>query len=117
MKSVLIAAATSVSILLAIPTGVSAEIAFNKKVSLKVGQSIVLKGVRGDCDAKRAPAFSNLRRLPRPKTGVLKDGGAGTVTSDSCKKKVPARAIKFKATKPGKERITIYRDKFSITVK
>lgn len=94
----------------------AAEIPFNKKVKLKVGQSIVLKGVRNNCDAKRAPSFASLRKLPKLKTGVLTDGGAGTTISTSCGGSVPARAIKFKATKSGKERARIYGDTIKITV-
>ena len=92
-------------------------IPYRRSVSLKVGQSIILKGVRGGCNDRRAPSFSRLNRLPRPRTGRLSDGGAGKVRSTSCNKIVPARAIRFTATKKGKERITIYRDRISITVK
>jgi len=92
------------------------DIPYNKKVHLKVGQIIVLKGVRSECSAKVAPSFKELSRLPKPKFGVLLDGGVGTLFSKNCDRKVPARAIKFKATKSGKETISVYDDRVTIRV-
>ena len=92
------------------------DIPYYDKVRLKVGQSIVLKGVRTRCNGKTAPKFSRLTKLPKPKLGVLVDGGAGTVLSKNCDRRVPARAIRFKATKKGRETITIYDDRVSIRV-
>ena len=97
-------------------TAWAGDIPYRSEVELKVGQSAILKGVRGQCNDKRAPRFSSLNRLPKPKTGRLSDGGRGTVESDSCGKTVPARAIKFTATKKGSERLTIYKDRIKITV-
>ena len=95
----------------------AADIPYRKTVTLNVGQSIILKGVRAECNDTRAPSFASLNRLPKPKTGVLSDGGAGTLNSNHCKKNVPARAIKFTAKTKGTETIEIYNDKVSITVK
>lgn len=92
------------------------DIPYKQEVTLKIGQSAILKGVRGDCDSTRAPRYSDLTRLPKPKIGKLSNGGAGTVESDSCGGTVPARAIKFTANKAGTERITIYKDRIKITV-
>lgn len=101
-----------------IPSGYSwaGDIPYQRSVSLSVGQSTILKGVRTECDGNRAPSFASLR-LPKPKTGRLSNGGTGTVESGSCGKTVPARAIKFTATKKGSESITIYKDRIKITVK
>ena len=93
----------------------AADIKYQRAVTLNVGQSIILKGVRANCDDTRAPSWSSLQ-FPQPKTGVLSNGGTGTVESDSCGKTVPARAVRFRATRPGKERLTIYGDRISITV-
>ena len=92
------------------------DIPYYKNVRMKVGQTIVLKGVRGECNAKSAPSFASLRRLPKPKLGVLLDGGPGTVFSKNCDRKVPARAIKYKATKSGKEMISVYEDRITIRI-
>lgn len=96
----------------------SAEnIPYYPKIDIKVGQTATLKGVRGACDATKAPKFWSLFKLPKLRTGVLLDGGHGEVNSGKCKKMVPARAILFKATKRGNEKVTIYKDKFSIRVR
>lgn len=116
MKLNLFFASIATAIVMNATAGYAAEIPFNNKVRLKVGQSIVLKGVRNNCDANVAPSFASLRNLPKLKTGVLKDGGAGTTESNRCRGSVPARAIIFKATKPGKERARIYGDTIKITV-
>ena len=92
------------------------DIPYNRNVHMKVGQVVVLKGVRAACDAKTAPSFGRLDKLPKPKLGVLLDGGKGTLFSKSCQRKVPGRAIKFKAKKSGKETIRIYRDRITIRV-
>jgi len=99
-----------------VSTAYSADIPYQESVVLKVGQSVILKGVRARCKGKKAPEFDALSKLPRSKTGKLSDGGAGTVESNSCGKSVPARAIKFTATKTGTERLNIYKDKIKITV-
>ena len=96
----------------------SGDFPFRQNVTLKVGQSTILKGVRPrNCD-DRAPTWGEVRnRLPRPKTGKYSDGGAGTVISDSCGKRVKARGIKFTATKQGTESLNILNDRVNITVK
>ena len=111
-----VSAATALGIM--ILPALSAEFPFRQNVTLKVGQSTILKGVRPrNCD-DRAPNWGEVRnRLPRSKTGKYSDGGAGTVASDSCGKQVNARGIKFTATKPGTESLNILNDRVNITVK
>ena len=46
-----------------------------------------------------------------PKRESFRNGGGGTVDSGKCGKEVPARGVKFKATKPGSETLTIYKDR------
>jgi hypothetical protein len=93
------------------------DFTYKKHLTLKVGQSVILKGVRYRCSTTRAPSFKSLRKLPRLKTGILMDGGIGTMQSRTCKGRVAARGIRFKATKKGKETALIYSDAFYITVK
>lgn len=91
---------------------------YHKHATLKVGQSIILKGVRGNCEDTTAPTWARIRgRLPKSKTGKFSDGGAGTVRSDSCGKRVVARGVRFTATTKGRENLVIYNDGSRITVK
>lgn len=98
-------------------SAVAADIPYRRNVVLKVGQSVVLKGVRPKCNRTRAPRFNRLRRLPSSRLGLLLDGGTGTVKSNRCGKVMPARAIKFRATRRGRETLSIYGDTISITVR
>jgi hypothetical protein len=92
------------------------DIPYNPKVTLKIGQSIILKGVRSSC-GKPADGWSNIaKKLPKSKTGEFSNGGTGTVVSDRCGGPTPGRAVKFTATAKGKERLRIYDDSFSVTV-
>lgn len=94
------------------------DIGYRKYVTLKVGQSAVLKGVRSGCEEKVAPTWNRIRsRLPKSRTGAFSDGGAGTVRSKSCKGRVPARAVRFTAKTPGTETLVIYNDGVRVTVK
>ncbi len=94
------------------------NIPYKRSVTLKVGQSIVLKGVRSrDCGDIAEPWTPIKARLPNSILGVFSNGGEGTVKSRSCRKRVAARGIKFTAKKPGKERLLIFNDPVRITVK
>lgn len=94
------------------------EFKYRKKTSLRIGQSIVLKGVRSGSCGDKAPTWAQVRgRLPRSKTGSFSNGGTGTVNSSSCGGKVGARGIRFTAKKRGKERLRIFKDYIRITVK
>lgn len=93
-------------------------IPYNPKITMKVGQTVTLKGVRTECDGTRAPRFDSIkRRFPRVGIGEFRDGGAGTVLSDRCRKEVPARGVLFKATKSGRATFKLYKDSFDITVR
>lgn len=94
------------------------NIPYKKSVTLKVGQSVVLKGVRSrDCGDVAEPWTPIKARLPKSKLGSFSNGGEGTVKSRSCKKRVAARGILFTAEKVGKERLLIFSDPVRITVK
>lgn len=97
--------------------GASAEgIPYRRHVTLKVGEAVVLKGVRGDCGAP-APSWSRLSpHLPPTTLGRFSDGGPGEVSSKSCKGMTPARAVRFTATQKGSETLLIFEDTVSVTV-
>jgi len=95
----------------------SADFKFRKSVALKIGQSVILKGVRSrDCGAV-APGWSRVRhRLPKTKLGIFSDGGAGFTRSKHCGGRVGARGIRFTAKRAGNEQVTIFEDTVRITV-
>lgn len=91
---------------------------YYKTVTLKVGQSIVLKGVRHNNCGDKAPSWIFLAgRLPFSRTGNFSNGGVGTMNSNKCGANVGARGIKFTAKKSGVEKLKIFGDKVKITVK
>ncbi|MDA0704339.1 MAG: hypothetical protein O3A96_14070 [Proteobacteria bacterium] len=97
--------------------GMAEDFVYNESVDLKVGESLILKGVRGRECEDSAPAWSRLAdRFPSSDLGTLSDGGAGFTDSGRCKGRVAARGIKFTATKPGTETLEIYNDEIRITV-
>ena len=98
------------------PAAFAESIPYNANVTVKVGKTAILKGVRGNCGAA-APSWAQISgRLPASTTGRYSDGGTGTVDSSSCGGSTPARAVKFTATKKGSESLTIFNDAVSITV-
>ncbi|MCC0020216.1 MAG: hypothetical protein H6888_03975 [Nitratireductor sp.] len=104
---------------LAIASPALAEmIPYNPRISMKVGQTVVLKGIRSACDGNRAPNFHALSsRFPRIVLGKFKDGGTGTMESRNCGKEVPARKILFTATKKGHAKFNLYQDEFDISIR
>lgn len=112
----------ALGILLAQPAA-AGDFAYHRSVSLKVGQSIVLKGVRNHNCGTRPPGWASIQRqLPKSKLGSFSDGGTGTVQSNFCRerhdiKRVAARGVRFTARTRGQERLTILRDPVSITVR
>ncbi len=90
---------------------------FNRNVTLKVGQSIVLKGVRGaSCGQPPGGWRSVAGQLPQTAIGRYSDGGVGTVESSFCRGTTPARGVRFTATKPGSESLVIFGDQISVNV-
>ena len=96
---------------------IAVEFSYRRNVTLSVGKSVILKGVRGvDC-SDRAPTWSHIAGgLPKSQTGTFSDGGAGTVLSNSCGKSVGARGVKFTAKSKGTENFTVYEDTINVTV-
>lgn len=99
------------------------DIPYHRSVTLKVGQTIVLKGVRSSNCGTEAPSWQTIsKKLPASKLGSYSDGGAGTVKSNHCFNTygihyVPARGVRFTAKTRGTEKLKIFLDPVSITVK
>ena len=94
--------------------GVVAE--YVRNVSLKVGESAIIHGARGD-ECGPAPSWDVAEdMLPELVTGTLTDGGVGTRNSRQCGGRVPARAILFTATTAGTEQTSLYGDDIVIRV-
>ncbi len=94
--------------------GVVAE--YVRNVSLKVGESAIIHGARGN-ECGPAPSWESAKLLlPELVTGTLTDGGVGTRNSRQCGGRVPARAILFTATRVGTEQTSLYGDDIVIRV-
>jgi hypothetical protein len=108
-------AAVAVSLAL-LPLAASAEttIKYRKSVSVQVGQSIVVHGIRGECGAE--PNLSSVT-LPKLETGELSLGKMGERTSNRCGGMTPAVEVIFTATKAGREKFEIEGDPISVRVK
>ena len=94
--------------------GIVAE--YVRNVSVKVGESAIIHGARGN-ECGPAPSWESAKLLlPELVTGTLTDGGVGTRVSRQCGGRVPARAILFTATTVGTEQISLYGDDIVIRV-
>lgn len=94
--------------------GIIAE--YVRNVSVKVGESAIIHGARGN-ECGDAPSWESAKLLlPELVTGTLTDGGVGTRVSRQCGGRIPARAILFTATQPGIEQISLYGDDIVIRV-
>lgn len=74
------------------------------EVSMKVGQSKVIWGWRGECGKR--PTGVDRKRTRQTKLGVLSNGKWGVVRSRNCGGMTPAVEIIFTAQKKGRETIT-----------
>lgn len=90
------------------------EIKFRERVTLDVGQSVVIYGYRGDCGA--LPTKAQIE-LPALKTGTLSLGAEGFRNSKRCKGDTPAVEIIFTATTPGRESFEIQGDGITVRVR
>jgi hypothetical protein len=94
--------------------GIVAE--YVRNVSVKVGESAIIHGARGN-ECGDAPSWESAKLLlPELMTGILTDGGVGTRVSRQCGGRIPARAILFTATQVGVEQISLYGDDIVIRV-
>jgi hypothetical protein len=109
-----LAAAAALFATLASPA-LAQNIPYNANPTVRVGQTVILKGVRGECGQQPLP-FNRLTQLPRPNHGRLSAGRVGTIVSNSCGGPTPALEIRYTGTSPGTESFTVYNDRFTITV-
>lgn len=86
-----------------------------KKVELKVGQSKIVNGFRGECGER--PKGVDTGRTRDTKLGTLSIGKWGMKKSGRCKGWTPAVEVIFKASKAGRETIDVNGDKIRVTVK
>jgi hypothetical protein len=98
------------------PLAISAEttIKYRKSVSVQVGQSVVVHGIRGECGEE--PNLSQVT-LPKLETGELSLGKMGVRSSNRCGGMTPAVEVIFTATKAGREKFEIEGDDVSVRVK
>jgi hypothetical protein len=108
-------AASALALLCSNLPAVAQSIPHNANPTVRVGQTVTLKGVRGECGQQPLP-FSRLTQLPRPNHGRLSAGRVGTVNSNSCGGPTPAIEIRYTGNSPGTERFMVYNDAFTITV-
>ncbi|MEO3388343.1 hypothetical protein [Mesorhizobium sp. CAU 1741] len=112
-------AAASFSLLMEDPShpdfqGIDAD--YVRNVTARVGDALIIHGARGN-ECGPAPTWEQARELiPELETGTLSDGGIGTRYSRQCGGRTPARAILYKAERPGDEMITLYGDPIHIKV-
>jgi hypothetical protein len=115
MKLTLLAAFAAT---IACTTSASAQsIPANLSPTLKVGQTVVLKGVRAPTCGQTPPAFEALPGQPSSSLGNFSGGRVGTMNSRSCNGSTPAREVRFTAKKPGSETISVFGDSVTITVR
>lgn len=91
---------------------IAQNIRSNLNPTVKVGQTVTIKGVRGrECGEQPGTVA-----LPRSDLGTFSRGKLGTVNSRSCGGVTPAREVLFTAKKPGTQSLVIYEDPVTITV-
>lgn len=90
------------------------EIKDRERVTLDVGESVVIYGYRGDCGA--LPTAGQVE-LPVLKTGTLSTGRNGKRNSKRCNGMTPAVEIIFTATTPGREVFELQGDDISVRVR
>ncbi|MEL7212331.1 MAG: hypothetical protein AAGK92_06695 [Pseudomonadota bacterium] len=96
------------------------KIKFRDRVTLEVGQAIVVHGRRGECGA--LPTKADLAKSKQDidaklTTGYVTFGKPGVRQSGGCGGWTPAYETIFVAEKPGRERVRIHGDEVRITVK
>ena len=118
MRVLALAAILLCTALFSASSGLAQDFAYRELVELQVGESAILKGVRNRECGDPAPDWGRISDgLPSSDLGSLSDGGAGFAEGNRCGGRVPARGIKFTASKPGTETLEIYEDTVRITVK
>jgi hypothetical protein len=90
------------------------EIDYRERVTLNVGESVVVHSIRGECG--QLPTRDDLG-LPALTTGTLSIGNEGFRNSRRCNGNTPAVEVIFTATAPGRERFEIDGDTVSVRVR
>ena len=98
----------------AAPLFAQSTIDYRERVSLRVGQSAVIYGYRGDCG--KEPTAGDVE-LPQTTTGTLSLGKIGVTNSNRCGGRTPAVDIIFTATKPGRESFELNGDEITVRVR
>lgn len=98
----------------------SNQIKYQKRVTLKVGQAMVIHGRRGECG--KLPTQAELAKSKadieaKLTTGRITFGKQGVRKSGSCGGWTPAYETIFVAETPGKETVKVHGDPVKITVK
>ncbi|WP_299626723.1 hypothetical protein [uncultured Tateyamaria sp.] len=91
------------------------QIPFHRSVDMKVGQSMVVNGFRGECGAR--PRNVDPNRTRDTKLGVLSNGKWGVTKSRTCGGWTPAVEIIFTARKKGRETITVAGERIKVRVR
>ncbi|CAN0606776.1 unnamed protein product [Ectocarpus sp. 12 AP-2014] len=91
------------------------KIPLNREVNLKVGQSIIVHGYRGDCGER--PKNVDPKRTRKTKLGVLSNGKWGVTKSTACGGWTPAVEVIYKARKKGSEIIEVRGTKIKVSVR
>ena len=96
----------------------SNDIKYRKSISLKVGQSAVIHGLRGNCGSM--PSKSDIAKMEQKygdvKVGRIVAGKAGSRRSGSCGGVTPAIEAIFVAEKPGSVQFKLFGDDVKIRV-
>ena len=95
-------------------------ISYRDAVTVQVGQSVVVHGLRGECGAlptaaRIAEATTNLNAQTR--LGTFSFGAEGVRRSGACNGSTPALQTIFTATTPGQETLRVHGDPVRITVR
>jgi len=93
----------------------SNQIPHNDKLRLKVGQSVIVTGWRGDCGQR--PGNVNSARTRDTELGTLSIGRWGVMKSRTCGGNTPAVEIIFTAKKKGRETINVNSNVIQVTVR
>jgi hypothetical protein len=106
-------AVTALTVLFSSMPAFAQNIPTNLSPTVRVGQTVVVKGVRSrECGQAAGP----INNTPRSTLGTFSSGAIGTVNSRSCGGPTPARELRFTARKPGTETISAQGDTVTLTV-
>ncbi len=91
------------------------KIPTQRSIELKIGQSVVVNGYRGDCGKR--PTNVDRNRTRSTKLGILSNGKWGVTKSRTCGGWTPAVEVIFTAKKSGRETIEVAGTKIKIAVR